>query len=463
MPPHLTPPRVLAPVLAAGGAGVLVLLVLTISGAAQPAAGVFAALAVAAATALAARAVRRADRESADRAAEAAPLAGVSDLHPYGAVADKLPDPVLVAAAHERDDLTGRRFVFANAAARELLRLQRDEGVLVTVLRRPEVLDAVDAALFDGRDAEAMYETGLVQSRVFRVLTRSLGAGTDGLKLALLVFREETEMRRVERTRADFLANASHELRTPLASLTGFIETLRGHARADEAARERFLGIMQAQADRMSRLVDDLMSLSRIELNEHIPPSETTDLARAASDVLDALAPLAEERGVRFSAHLPPPGEAAALGDRDQIVQVIQNLVHNALKYSPDGGGVSVVVEAGLGPEAFATSEAAPRFTLASPDAGCRRYAAVRVTDEGPGIEREHLPRLTERFYRIEGQKSGERAGSGLGLAIVKHIVNRHRGGLTVESRPGAGAAFTAYFPAAPADAEAAANTTKVS
>jgi two-component system phosphate regulon sensor histidine kinase PhoR len=248
--------------------------------------------------------------------------------------------------------------------------------------------------------------------------------------------------------RADFLANASHELRTPLASLAGFIETLRGHAKDDVAARDRFLAIMSQQAMRMSRLIDDLLSLSRIELNEHIPPAGDLDLALAAADVLDALGPLAEERKVALEVRAPAAGQAVVVGDRDQIIQVVQNLVDNAIKYAGSGGKVTVEVNADLGIEQVTRAQsAAACLSLLTPDRGHEvRYAALRVSDSGPGIAREFLPRLSERFYRVEGQKGGY-AGTGLGLAIVKHIINRHRGGLMVESAEGEGAAFTAYFP----------------
>jgi two-component system phosphate regulon sensor histidine kinase PhoR len=230
---------------------------------------------------------------------------------------------------------------------------------------------------------------------------------------------------------------------------------LRGHAREDPTARDRFLAIMHVQAERMRRLIDDLMSLSRIELGEHIPPSGEIDLRVAVIDVLDALAPLAEERGVAFELALP--AEVTAVGDRDQLLQVVQNLSENALKYTPAGGTVCVRLESGLEAAAFTgpRSPGMAHLSLLTPDHALeRQYIALRVEDQGPGIARANLPRLTERFYRVEGQKSGEHAGTGLGLAIVKHILNRHRGGLTVESAEGRGATFTAYIPMA-ADNEA--------
>jgi two-component system phosphate regulon sensor histidine kinase PhoR len=368
---------------------------------------------------------------------------------PYAVILDRLADPVLLAAGGERAQHDTRRFLFANAAARELLRIQRPDGPLTTAIRAPEVLAAVDEALFDRVTGHALYQSGGVQDRVWRVRAEPLDAVGEG-RLALISLRDETEFRRSERTRADFLANASHELRTPLASLAGFVETLRGHARDDAEARDRFLAIMHVQAERMRRLIDDLMSLSRIELGEHIPPSDAVDLSVAVIDVLDALGPLAQERGVTFDQALPAPGEAIVTGDRDQILQVVQNLAENALKYTPSGGAVSVSLELGLDAAACAApkSGSTASLSLLTPDLAVgRRYAALRVRDHGPGIARANLPRLTERFYRVEGQKSGEHAGTGLGLAIVKHIVNRHRGGLVVESAESQGAAFTAYIP----------------
>ncbi|MGZ3272791.1 MAG: sensor histidine kinase, partial [Caulobacteraceae bacterium] len=329
------------------------------------------------------------------------------------------------------------------------LRVPPETALLVAAVRNPEVLEVVDEALFGGIAGQAEYEAGGVQERFWRAVAKPLSPGPDGVRRALLVLRDETDARRNERMRADFLANASHELRTPLASLAGFIDTLRGHAKDDPVARERFLGIMAAQAWRMARLIEDLMSLSRIELNEHIRPSDEVDFVLTVQDVMDALAPQAREAGVAFEAELGPRGETLVTGDRDQIVQVAQNLIDNALKYAGRGGKVRVELEHGVTAEGAATlrNPQASRLSLLTPDHTGERYAALRITDTGPGIKREHLPRLTERFYRVEGQKSGERLGTGLGLAIVKHIMNRHQGGLAVESAEGEGATFLVYFP----------------
>ncbi|HUO21197.1 MAG TPA: ATP-binding protein [Caulobacteraceae bacterium] len=370
---------------------------------------------------------------------------------PLAEAVEVLPDPVMVVGAIEADDFAGRRIVFANRAAREMFRIAGDNDLLVTAVRNPEVLDVVDEALFGGRQGEAAYEAGGVQDRYWHAWARPLSGGPQGLRRALLLMRDETDSRRNERMRADFLANASHELRTPLASLAGFIDTLRGHAKEDTAARERFLDIMARQAWRMARLIEDLMSLSRIELNEHIAPGGEVDLTLAIADVLDSLAPQAREAGVELRPVLGERGRAVVVGDRDQIVQVVQNLTDNAIKYAGRGGHVDILLDVGVTAEGAVAlrKPQASRLALLTPDHTDGLYAVIRVRDTGPGLARQVMPRLTERFYRVEGQKSGERLGTGLGLAIVKHIMNRHRGGLAVESAEGEGADFLVYFPLA--------------
>jgi two-component system phosphate regulon sensor histidine kinase PhoR len=369
---------------------------------------------------------------------------------PFQTLVESLPDPVLVIEG-DPDEPAARRIIFANAAARDLLPGRLEGMRLVTALRNPELLEAVDEALL-GAPGSAQMEVGGAQERIWAAQTRPLGQGDFG-RLALLTLRDETDVRRAERMRVDFLANASHELRTPLASLSGFIETLRGHAKDDEAARETFLGIMQAQAERMRRLIDDLMSLSRIELNEHIAPEGRLDLSLAVTDVLDALVPLVREKSLSICNTLPARGVAEIEGDRDQILQVIQNLVENAVKYSSNEGALQISVAAPVADDSATPPQdpTAARMTLLAPDRPQgRRFALLRVTDHGPGIPRDRLPRLTERFYRVEGQKSGGlRPGTGLGLAIVKHIVNRHRGGMAVESAEGRGASFSVWLPLA--------------
>jgi two-component system phosphate regulon sensor histidine kinase PhoR len=245
----------------------------------------------------------------------------------------------------------------------------------------------------------------------------------------LILMRDLTELERINQMRADFIANASHELRTPLASLRGFIETLQGTAKDDPKARDRFLAIMGEQASRMTRLIDALLSLSRVEMNAHVPPSGLIDLNDVLEHARDTLEPLAKSNELRIE--VEGFGRPAIVrGDRDELVQVLQNLVHNALKYGANGGKVRLEAK-----------------RLAPHGRQGTRYA-IAVIDQGPGIAAEHLPRLTERFYRIEAE-SKEKGGTGLGLAIVKHILNRHRGELLIASKPGKGSTFTIVLNAA--------------
>lgn len=360
-------------------------------------------------------------------------------------ILELLPEPVILVRGGEGEP---PEIAYGNQAAREVFRIELAGAPLGAALRRPEVLEAIEEALATARPAEVAFETIGVQPRFWRAFARPLDSDESGERQLVVVLRDETDARRTERMRADFLANASHELRTPLASLAGFVETLRTHAKDDPEARDKFLGIMAQQATRMARLVDDLLSLSRIELNEHIAPSGKVDLPRTVQDVSDAVRPLTEERGVTIAIE-PSPGVTSVTGDRDQLVQVIQNLVDNAVKYTPRGGKVRVALEAVNSLEAArAPSRNGVGLSLLSPDASdAQAYIVLRVSDEGPGIARQHLPRLSERFYRVEGQRSG---GTGLGLAIVKHVVNRHRGGFIVESNEGEGSTFSVYLPTAP-------------
>ncbi len=449
--------------MAIAAASILLIAAMAVTGRADPIASLMAAGVIAALWAAMTFRVRR-PRETARGELGVGPTpSSLDEIQTYVLALELAPNPVLLVIGGDTDDISARRILFANAEARELLRIAREGALLVTAVRHPAVLEAIDEALY-GRTARVLnYESGGGQERFWRVWTKPLPPSQLYPRLALVIMRDETDVRLNERMRADFLANASHELRTPLASLTGFIETLRGHAREDVAARDRFLVIMARQAERMARLIDDLLSLSRIELNEHIRPDGACDLSLAVGDVVDALAPQVSGKAVKLVCELPPTGGPTIVGDRDQIVQVVQNLLDNAIKYAPAGGVVSVSVLAGLSLE----SASAPRqgdvrqgaanggrMSLLTPvRASAERYALLRIEDSGPGMAREHLPRLTERFYRVEGQRSGERLGTGLGLAIVKHIVNRHRGGFVVESAPDQGAAFSVYLPMTAADA----------
>jgi two-component system phosphate regulon sensor histidine kinase PhoR len=372
-------------------------------------------------------------------------LVGLAELAP---LLEALPDPALLVDSESR-------IVSSNAAARRQMHFEARGQFLTSILRHPDVLEAVQAAIREGETRAVEYETPAQVDRQTRCYVAPMTWGAD--RAAMLVFHDQTARISTERMRADFLANASHELRTPLASLTLLIETIAGPARDSAADRERFLGMMQVQADRMRRLIDDLLSLSRIELDEHVPPSDRADLAVVAREVADSLAPVLRERNVTLDLKAPDQ-PVTVVGERFQLAQVVQNLVDNAVKYTPDGGRVTVEVGAsGDREEVIAQAgrrwEEAGRVALLTPTAAANRsYAYVRVEDSGPGVSRRFLPRLGERFFRVEREMGDERGGTGLGLAIVKHIVNRHRGGFLIESQPGRGSAFAAYVELAEED-----------
>jgi len=344
---------------------------------------------------------------------------------------DNLPDPLLLLDS-------GRKVVQANKAAKVLLGAVLSGRDLAAVLRNPLVLEAIDAVLAAGGGRECEFTQMVPLERVFVArVDRLEGLPRDGASV-ILTLHEVTAQKRIERMRADFVANASHELRTPLAALAGFIETLRGPARDDEEARERFLSIMAEQAGRMSRLIADLLSLSRIELNEHTPPGERVDLGRLVISVAEMIRPLAQARGMIIRVDLlPDPGTIP--GQTDELTQLVQNLLDNAVKYGRDGSVIDVAAQPVEPGELPGAAGAALR---AGP------VVRLRVRDRGEGIPREHLPRLTERFYRVDTARSRKLGGTGLGLAIVKHIVNRHRGLLTIESTLGEGTTFSVWLPA---------------
>src|SRR5690348_205240 len=326
-------------------------------------------------------------------------------------------------------DRDTRVIAFNEAAASIAPALRRGEPALIA-LRMPELVDAIRRA---GKRHEAQrveFFERVPLDRWFEAFVTPvrLNAG-DGIvtDVLLMTFNDLTPLRRVEEMRADFIANASHELRTPLAALLGFVETLQGTAKDDPVARSKFLGIMQAQATRMARLIDDLLSLSRIELNAHLQPSTPVNLAPIARQVVDGLQTLARDRGVEIKIALPPD-TLTVLGDRDELIRALENLIENALKYGAVGKRVDVSVS---------------RFHLRAGAPEIR----VSVRDYGPGISPEHLPRLTERFYRVDVADSRAQGGTGLGLALVKHVLNRHGGRLTIESTLGEGATFTMNLP----------------
>lgn len=343
------------------------------------------------------------------------PARGFAIPPEMAAILAGLPDPVLVL------DRRGAVAAFNPQALAALGEIRVGEPVSFA-LRAPEVLEAVRGAAAAGRPQVVFFVERVPVERWREAHVAPARLGEDGPQAIVVALRDLTEQRRSERMRGDFVANASHELRTPLASLLGFIETLQGPAKNDAAAREKFLGIMRAQAGRMSRLIDDLLSLSRIELKAHVRPRTVVDLAAVARGVVDGLGPLARDRGVEIRLDADAPVEVR--GDRDELIRVAENLIENAIKYGQSGGRVDVVVG----------------------DGGWEEGVRLSVRDYGPGVEPEHLPRLTERFYRVDVAESRDKGGTGLGLALVKHILQRHGGRLVIESAAGEGATFTALL-----------------
>jgi two-component system phosphate regulon sensor histidine kinase PhoR len=359
-------------------------------------------------------------------AGNAPPAAGVrqgeSERTTWHAVVDAIPTAALAL------DAAGT-LLHHNRLAAEMFPKIRDGLPMSQVSRSPDLLVAVDRALASDEeriDVE-LVERVPVERRVAATVSRLARPGRPYAPQVLVTFRDLTEQDRLGQMRADFIANASHELRTPLASLRAFVETLQGPAREDANARTRFLKLMALQAERMTRLIDDLLSLSRVEMRVHLPPRGIVELNETASYVCQSLEPVAEAAKAKVT-FVRQEAPARIRGDREEVVQVLQNLIQNAIKYGREGGTIEVRV-----------GRDAPRGSAVA-------KVWVSVIDEGPGIAPEHLPRLTERFYRVNAASSREKGGTGLGLAIVKHILNRHRGELRIASRLGAGSSFTASF-----------------
>ncbi len=359
---------------------------------------------------------REAERLSRSLAVRAIQVEGL--LRAEQVIVQRLPDPLIVLGPD-------RRVQRANTAAHAAFGVD-----MAAVLRHPGLRAAIDRAQSRGENQAAELSLPVPVAREVYATVMALDPPlSDGGRI-VAVLSDRTRERAVERMRADFVANASHELRTPLSSLIGFIDTLRGPAADDPPAQIRFLGIMAEQAQRMNRLIDDLLSLSRIELTEHQLPATRVNLEDLVHRLAAGFEPQVAARRIRLDVQVPP-GLPHVVGDDDQLEQVLQNLLDNAVKYGREGGVVTVVagrvVPGGRWP-------VRPGVTLS-------------VSDDGQGIARAHIPRLTERFYRADKGRSRAVGGTGLGLAIVKHIVNRHRGQMLIESIEGAGTTVTIWLP----------------
>ncbi|GLQ06571.1 phosphate regulon sensor histidine kinase PhoR [Sneathiella chinensis] len=329
---------------------------------------------------------------------------------------DMLPDPILVL--DERRQIN--RF---NKAAQEFFETATLEGDLTECLRHPALIRAVDGVLARQSEGEAVaFAIPGNVTRHLQAYVVSLCGDAGGEFRVIISLHDVTSAKRTEQMRVDFVANASHELRTPLAILIGAIETLQGPAAQDYKAYPRFLNMMHAQSRRMSQLIDDLLSLSHIEMHEHSRPAEKVTLNEVLQEVGDLIQSKATGLGKSIALDMPDD-RVFVTGDKSQLAQVFTNLIDNALKYSRDNTEVSVRLEQR------------------------ERDVLVSVIDQGEGIPKTHLPRLTERFYRVDSDRSREMGGTGLGLAIVKHILSRHRGNLEIESEMGKGSVFTVRLP----------------
>jgi two-component system phosphate regulon sensor histidine kinase PhoR len=339
------------------------------------------------------------------------------------AFVEALGDPGLVL------DRSGAVLHRNRAAARQYPNLQAGR-VMTLVMRNPDLVAAIESSQRSGEARSFELHETLPSETWDRVVVAPLHRpgrdwfADDGRQL-LVTFQSLTELKRVDAMRSDFIANASHELRTPLASLIGFIDTLLGPAARDAAAREKFLGIMRTQADRMSRLIDDLLSLSRIEMHQHVRPTGSVDLSALLREVREGLQTQARAVDIEVMLSLPE-APLTVTGDRAQLYEVFENLIDNAIKYGAEGKRVEV--------------------TLARIDRS-GMHAMVSIVDHGPGVEPEHVPRMTERFYRIDAEASRKKKGTGLGLAIVKHIIQRHRGQMSIKSKPGEGLRVDVLLP----------------
>ena len=343
------------------------------------------------------------------------------------AILQSLPDPAMIL-----DD--NSVLLVGNSLARDLFGELQPATHISRTTRNPELVGAVGNALRTGnRELFELTVRNPVERRLEGAATRLVGAfGNGSERTVLVILQDLSERDALARMRMEFVANASHELRTPLAALSGFIETLNGPAKDDPVARARFLSIMAEQASRMTRLIDDLLVLSRVEMRAHLAPTTIADLNLVAADAVKNLTTFAAKDQTSLVCE-PLAGSAKVRGDHDELVQAVHNLVQNAIKYGRKGGNVRVHVAEGQGRR------------------GQRKGVRISVIDDGPGIAPEHVPRLTERFYRVNTAVSRERGGTGLGLAIVKHVVTRHHGTIDIASEVGTGSTFTLAFPPAEA------------
>ena len=324
---------------------------------------------------------------------------------------------------------SSREIVFGNTAAINHFGQCRLGQDVVQVIRNPDCLNLISVVLKGAPRAEKTIYFASPAKGLFDIRVARISDGTSKNNLMIISLRDASEKHQAEEMRSDFVANVSHELRSPLSTISGFIETLQSSAKDDPTARDRFLGLMSQEANRMVRLIADLLSLSKVEASQRNPPAGKVDVVAVVKSVHTSLAKQAKDEGKTVKLQLAT-GIKEIPGYEDELIQVVQNLLENALKYSASNTAVTIQV-----------TEEAEVAGIAGP------AIAVAVCDKGEGIARQHLSRLTERFYRVDSHRSRNDGGTGLGLAIVKHIVQRHRGRLKIESETGKGSTFTVYLP----------------
>jgi len=321
-----------------------------------------------------------------------------------------------------------RRIVLVNQAGTALFGDNLAGRDFVQAVRHPEVLNIIDRVLENGVKRDCVITLKKPVRTTFKVNVVQLETNTK--QGAVVSFENISHVREAELMRSEFVANVSHELRSPLTALNGFIETLKGSAKDDAKAREKFLGIMGQEAKRMDRLIGDLLSLSKVEADQHVRPDGKAGICAIIRQVITILMPLATQENVKLNLDIDKDINDSILGDGDQLSQVFLNLIENAIKYGGSNNKVSICI-----------SNRGRAPGIRGP------VLVIAVTDQGAGIAPEHLPRLTERFYRIDSGRSREKGGTGLGLAIVKHILARHRGRLQIKSKLGTGSTFTVFLP----------------
>ncbi len=323
-----------------------------------------------------------------------------------------------------------RHVLFVNIAGKNLFGKNFIGSNFIQIIRQPDCINAIDEVLAGSDKMQATITVEHPDKAIFRLIVADLGNDNEGGEKVLVSLSDITGLRDVQLMRSDFVANVSHELRSPLTALSGFIETIKGPASDDETARGRFLNLMESEARRMTRLIADLLSLSKVESNLRVRPDDEVDLTAILNSVKSSLAEQARNESKRVEIIIGE-GVGPVRGSEDELFQVFQNLVENALKY---GSANSIV-----------TIRAQIQYNVSGIQAPS---IAVEVQDRGEGIAKQHIGRLTERFYRVDTHRSRDKGGTGLGLAIAKHIINRHRGRLAISSKSGVGSTFTVYLPA---------------